>query len=71
MNGRIEFFRKKLRNRATPNRQHGKIIPLRMGGRVVKCTSLENWQGGNSFVGSNPTLSAICFTPPALFRLQI
>ena len=35
---------------------------LRMGGRVVKCTSLENWQGGNSFVGSNPTLSAKVFS---------
>ena len=30
-----------------------------MGGRVVEGTGLENRQGGNSFVGSNPTPSAI------------
>ena len=30
-----------------------------MGGRVVEGTGLENQQGGNSFVGSNPTPSAM------------
>ena len=30
-----------------------------MGGRAVEGTGLENRQGGNSFVGSNPTPSAI------------
>lgn len=29
------------------------------GGRVVECTSLENWHGGNSIEGSNPSPSAI------------
>ncbi len=29
-----------------------------MGGRAVEGTGLENRQGGNSFVGSNPTPSA-------------
>lgn len=31
---------------------------LRMGGRVVECTGLENRQGCKPFVGSNPTPSA-------------
>ena len=31
----------------------------RRGGRAVECTSLENWRGGNSTEGSNPSLSAI------------
>jgi hypothetical protein len=33
-------------------------IEERKGGRVVEGTGLENRQRGNSFVGSNPTLSA-------------
>ena len=31
----------------------------RRGGWAVESTGLENQQRGNSFVGSNPTLSAI------------
>jgi hypothetical protein len=31
----------------------------RMGGRAVECTGLEIRQGRKSFVGSNPTPSAI------------
>ena len=31
---------------------------LRMGGRAVECTGLENRQGCEPFVGSNPTPSA-------------
>ena len=31
----------------------------RRGGRAVECTGLENRQGCEPFVGSNPTLSAI------------
>ena len=31
------------------------------GGRAVECTGLENRQGCEPFVGSNPTLSAITF----------
>ena len=31
--------------------------PWRVG-RVVECTSLENWQAGNGLEGSNPSLSA-------------
>lgn len=30
-----------------------------MGGRAVEGTGLENRQGGDSFVGSNPTPSAM------------
>ena len=32
-----------------------------MGGRAVEGTGLENRQGGDSFVGSNPTPSATFF----------
>ena len=32
---------------------------VRRGGRAVECTGLENRQGCEPFVGSNPTLSAI------------
>ena len=28
---------------------------MRAGGRAVECTSLENWRGGNSTGGSNPS----------------
>jgi hypothetical protein len=35
------------------------IHPPRRGGRVVECTSLENWSTGNRTGGSNPLLSAI------------
>lgn len=31
-----------------------------MGGRAVESTGLENRQGGNPFVGSNPIPSANC-----------
>ena len=34
-------------------------IGLRMGGRAVEGTGLENRQGRESLVGSNPTPSAI------------
>jgi hypothetical protein len=34
-----------------------------MGGRVVEGTGLENRQGRKSFVGSNPTPSAIATNP--------
>ena len=34
---------------------------IRRGGRVVECTGLENRQGGNSFEGSNPSLSATAY----------
>jgi hypothetical protein len=35
-----------------------------MGGRVVEGTGLENRQGRKSFVGSNPTPSAIAADSP-------
>ncbi len=37
----------------------GKTGRIRMGGRAVEGTGLENRQGRKSFVGSNPTPSAI------------
>ena len=33
------------------------VIITRMGGRVVECTSLENWRTFARTVGSNPTPS--------------
>ena len=47
---------------ATPVDRQGcsGIFPIqRRGGRAVECTGLENRQGCEPFVGSNPTLSAI------------
>jgi hypothetical protein len=34
------------------------IAARRRGGRAVECTGLENRQGGDTFEGSNPSLSA-------------
>ena len=34
------------------------IATRRRGGRAVECTGLENRQGGDTFEGSNPSLSA-------------
>ena len=39
-----------------------KQAPRGRGGRVVECAGLENQLGGNSYEGSNPSLSAIFVT---------
>jgi hypothetical protein len=48
------------------------VVPIegaRKGGRVVEGTSLENWHGRKSIVGSNPTPSATLRTGDKLVTL--
>src|SRR6185295_10668195 len=44
-------------------RPEAKPAGIWMGGRAVEGTGLENRQGRKSFVGSNPTPSAIALNP--------
>jgi hypothetical protein len=62
-----------LRTRARRNSAGASIPALsgkRRGGRAVEGSGLENRQGGNSLVGSNPTPSArgLCFRRKNWFR---
>ena len=57
MVGKTPFSRAATRSRVRALSLHR--AALRMGGRVVEGTGLENRQAGNRLVGSNPTPSAI------------